>query len=89
MEDGISTLEIVKEMRDEHRIMFKENRDMRERQIEMHNTLLSILEQAEKTNGRVSKSEDRITLLETFKTRAMFLWSFVIAGVTFLVNKFF
>lgn len=89
MENGISTLEIVKEMRDEHRQMFKDNRDMRERQIAMDSTLREILAQTKATNGRVTKNEARLTVLETFKIRAMFLWSFVIAGVTFLANKLF
>ena len=58
--------------------MAEENEDMRDRLIDMHNTMLRILEEQKKTNGRVTKNADDISLLKTEHSR----WKAIFATVS-------
>jgi hypothetical protein len=62
----------------------KEHND---RAIRIEATLIAVLEQAKKTNGRVTKVEDKQQLFEEFKTRAMVVWGGAITIIGVIINK--
>lgn len=52
-------------------------------------TTEATLEQAKKTNGRVTKLEDKVSTLEKFQTQAMVVWSVVVVVIGVVVNRLF
>lgn len=46
------------------------------------------LEQAKKTNGRVTKSEEKIGVLEKFQTQVLAYATVAATALSFIINKF-
>jgi hypothetical protein len=81
MEESFSIKEIVLEIR-------AETKRQSEKLAVLEATATANLEQAKKTNGRVTKSEDKIEKLEGFRIQVATYATIGATALSFIINRF-